>query len=593
VISPPQDNPAPGLIIADDDARLGDAEGAYFALLGPDDVRRWGKTHRWLPALPPEDRDATLDDYLSCMSQLDGHNYAKPAYWRTALGIRDVEKSILFNGLDQLWRLRALLDKRRAGDGDIALLVSDPEFATLAGELALRSGWRVSIQLKPLWQRWFSRLRARWQGLRYVLSLAAPMGARRPPVPASADLIIATVSTLDRVQSSEAPRDFIFGQLPDQLAAKGKNVAMFAQLVGETRLADGGSGADSPFPIRTFGDLTGPLDAIWSFARALISPIRAPAIASALGIDVKRLIGADVERARWQDLPANMLLERALGKLTKRSPNAVLLHSFENNAWESVCQDLARSFRLRSVGLQHNALIRSHLKLYRNAKRPAPDAIIVSGPIYQRLLQDEFGYDATRLVCGFAVRQFDIHSKRAKSSPTGEPQQVLVMLQEALTSPIFLELVRKAFKGAKGLTVTLRSHPAVPIADILESSRLRLRPPFRKSRSESLYDDLDFHDIAICGGTTAELEAVAFGVPCVFVDTGETVSSNPLFAEPALNAVARDAVELRAACEKLAALPAREFGEQHRAARAFVEGAFRAPTSKAFNQILKTLTPHA
>ena len=238
MISPSQDKPAPRLIIADDEAKLDGAEGTYFALLGPDDLRRWGKTHRWLPVLPREIRAATLDDYLSCMSQLDGHNYAKPAYWRTALGIRDVEKSILFNGLDQLWRFRALLGKRGADDGDVALLVSDPEFAKLAGEIASQSGWQVSIQLKPLWTRWFARLLGRWQGLRYVLSLAAPMGARRPPIPASADVIIATVSTIDRVQSPAAPRDFIFGQLPDQLAAKGRNVAMFAQLVGETRLSD-------------------------------------------------------------------------------------------------------------------------------------------------------------------------------------------------------------------------------------------------------------------------------------------------------------------------------------------------------------------
>ncbi len=588
-----QDKSTPRLIIADDEARLGSAKSAYFATLGSDDVHRWGNAHRWLPGLPQDERSATLDDYLRCVGELDAHNYTKPAYWRTALGIRDVDKSIFFNGLDQLWRLRSLLAKTQQGGGDIALLVSGAGFAKLAGELASKNGWRVSIRLKPRWHGWWSRLHNRWQGLRYALSLVAPLGTRRPTVPASADIIVATVSTLDLIRSSEGPRDFIFGKLPDQLATKGRNIAMFAQLVGETRLPDGGSCSDASFPIRSFGDLTGPLDAIWSFCRALLSPIRTPAITSDLGLDMKSLIRSDVERARWQDLPANMLLERALSRLIKKSPKAVLLHSFENNAWESVCQDLAQRFGIKSVGLQHNALIRSHLKLYRNARRPAPDAIIVSGPVYQRLLRDEFGYDSARVVCGFAVRQFDIYSNRAKTSPPGEPQRILVMLQEALTSPLFLELVRTAFKGAKGLTVTLRSHPAVPIGDILQNSRLRLRPPFRKSTSQSLYDDLGSHDVAVCAGTTAELEAVAFGVPCVFVDTGETVSANPLFSEPALNMVTGGAVELRGACEKLASLPSREFTDQHRAARAFVEGAFNAPTAKGFNRILETLTPDA
>ena len=588
-----QDRTSPRLFIADDEARLDGAEDIYFAAVGPDDVGKWGNTKRWLAGLGQEKRGEALKDYLACMERLDARNHARPAYWRTALGIRDVEKSLLFNGLDQLWRLEQLLLRPRKGDNEIRLLASDPDFARLAGKLAAKHGWQVTIRLQPIWLRWWSRSRDRWQGLRYLLSLAAARGASRPPVPVSADIIIATVSTLDRIDSSEAPRDFIFGRLPDQLAAKGKNVVMFAQLVGETRAKHRDGPPNAPFPIRTFADLAGPFDALWSFVRAQFSPIETLPVVSSLGLDLKRLIASDIARARWQDLPANMLLEHAMGRLIQASPDAVLLHSFENNAWESVCQDLARRHGIKSVGLQHNALIRSHLKLYRNAMRPAPDAIIVSGPVYRQLLHDEFGYDTRRLVCGYAIRQSNIFSEPSKSAPPGEPQRILVMLQQALTSPLFLDLVRMAFKGAKGLTVTLRPHPAIPLGQMLEGTALRLRPPFRKSTLGTLQEDLDAHDIAVCGGTTAELEAVAQGVPCVFVDTGETISANPLFAEPALNVVAGDAVELRAACERLAAMPTQDFAEQHRAARAFVEGAFSPPSPTRLNTVLEILRPDA
>ena len=587
-----QDQAPPHLVIADDEEKLGGTEISYFAALGPDDARHWGLTHRWLPGLPPDERSAALDDYLSCMERLDTLNHTRPAYWRTALGIRDVEKSTLFNGLDQLWRLQHLLRSARSGS-EFALLVSDVEFAGLAGEVATRNGWRVSTLLKPRWRRWWSRLHGHWQALRYLLSLAAAPGTRRPPVPASADIIIATISTFDRIRTNEGQRDFMFGQLPDQLAAAGKKLIMFAQLVGERQPSGSDARPSVTIPVCTFADLTGPIDAFWSFFRAVFARVSAPSVISTLELDLRRLIASDLARARWQDLPANMLLEQALGKLIKASPNAVLLHSFENNAWESVCQDLARSFGTRSVGLQHSALIRSHLKLYRNAVRPAPDAIIVSGPVYQQLLQDEFGYDADHLVCGFAVRQFEIYSQSAKTSPAGKPQRILVMLQEALTSPLFLDLVWMAFKGANGLTVTLRPHPAVPLGDMLQNTQLRLRPPFRQSTLKSLYEDLNAHDVAVCAGTTSELEAVALGVPCVFVDSGETISANPIFAEPALNMVANDAVELRTSCEQLAALPTQEFEAQYHAARAFFEGAFSKQSPKGFNAIRKTLTPNA
>ena len=585
-----QNQTAPRLVIADDETGL---DGAYFAALGPDDVKRWGNSQRWLPGLDRQKRSAALADYQACMEKLDARNQAQPAYWRTALGIRDVEKSLLFNGLEQLWRLEQLLRRPRKGKHEIHLLASDPAFARLARRLAARNGWQVTVRLQPVWRRWISRLRERWQGLGYLLSLAAPRGTKRPTVPGSADIIIATVSTLDRITGDSGPRDFIFGQFPGQLAAKGKRVAMFAQLVGETRMPEGVSRSTDPFPIRTFADLAGPLDALRNFFRAQLARIHAPKSRSSLGLKLTGLIASDIARARWQDLPSNMLLEHALGQLIKASPNAVLLHSFENNAWESVCQDLARRHGIKSVGLQHNALIRSHLKLYRNAMRPAPDAIIVSGPVYRQLLCEEFGYDTDRLVCGFAIRQLNIFSDPPKSAPPDEPQRILVMLQQTLTSPLFLDLVRLAFKGAKGLTVTLRPHPAIPLADMLQGSALRLRPPFRKSSLESLQEDLDAHDIAVCGGTTAELEAVAHGVPCVFVDTGETVSANPLFAEHALNVVAGGAVELRAACEHFATMTTQEFTEQREAARTFVEGAFSPPSAARFKAVLETLRPHA
>ena len=582
----------PHLTITDDEEKLAGSGASYFAALGTDDSLRWGQTHQWLPGLPLEKRSAALEDYRNCMEMLDMRNHARPAYWRTALGIRDVEKSILFNGLDQLWRLQHLLEQA-SGDGELALLVSDSGFAGLAGKLASRNGWRVSIQLKPYWRRLLSRLYGHWQAIRYLLSLVAAPGARRAPVPASADIIIATISTFDRIRGGHGQRDFMFGQLPDQLADNGIKLVMFAQLVGERQPSGDDPRPSASIPICAFADLTGPVDAFWSSFRALTARLNAPRFFSTLGMDATCLIGSDMARARWQDLPANMLLERALSKLIKGSPNAVLLHSFENNAWESVCQDLGQKLKIKSVGLQHSALIRSHLKLYYNAVRPAPDSIIVSGPIYEQLLQHEFGHDAERLVCGFAVRQFAIYSQSAKTSAAGEPRRILVLLQEALTSPLFLDLVWLAFKGANGMTVTLRPHPAVPLDHMLQNTQLRLRPPFRESTLRSLYEDLDAHDIAVCAGTTAELEAVALGVPCVFVDNGETVSANPIFSEPALNMVANDAVELRAACEKLAALPIRQFNDQFRAARAFFEGAFSKQSPDRFNAILKTLTPHA
>lgn len=560
----------------------------YFAALTPEDVERWGADTARLPGLPRSVSVELLRDYRSYVGALDSINRNHPAYWRTPLGIRDTEKSLLLIGLDHLWRLDHLLSQD--GGADIVLLTSDPGFAQAAAAVARTRGCDVTLQTPSRWQQAVRQLRGFASAGRYLLSLSGGGGCvRRPDRPRDAEIIIVTATALAHLERPEGPRDFIFGSLPEDLLAQGLSVVMLAQLVGETGSVSAAGRASHAYPARMMSDLTGPVDACISLLRAATARVECRGARSALGIDVTPLVHSDIARARWRDLPGYMLLETALGRLIETSPRAVLLHSFENNAWESVCHDLAARHRLTTIGLQHNALLRSSLKLYQNPARPQPDLVVTTGEEYRRLLIEEFGYEPDRVIAGFATRQPALQGGMLKQAPPSAVSKILVLLQGPHASAQLLGLLRDAFAGGAQVTITLRPHPAIPLAVILKNAALQLAPPFRESEAVSLVADLAAHDVVVTCTSTAAMEAVAQGVPAITVDIGEMAEGSPLFACPALNVMVDSAAALRLACEHFVHMPADEFHHQAAQARRFFDSAFAPRTADKVADIVSQI----
>jgi hypothetical protein len=561
---------------------------SYFAALVPGDSERWAGHCAPLPKLPRDVLAKLFDDYQHCIRSVDLANQRQTAYWRTSLGIRDTEKSLLLIGLDQLWRFDCLLSQEGCPD-EVVLLTSNQSFAAVAAELARRRGCIVAVEPQPWWSQKLRYLRGVAGAGVYLLSLAGRIGARRPKRPRNADVIIATVSSLAQLEQPDGPRDFIFNGLPDDLIAKGLSIAMFTQLVGRTGPVSDQGRASHPYSIRIFKDLTGPIDVCVCLLRAAVARFDSPSSKSALGVDVAPLVRSDLARARWLELPSYMLLEVALRRMAASSPNAVLFHSFEGNAWESVCHDVARQYGLRTAGLQHNALLRSSLKLYRNALRPSPDVILTSGEEYTRLLISEYGYEPDRVVSAFATRRNEAKKDLLRSKSTSEVQRILVLLQGAHASSRLLAVLRDAFGGSASKTVTLRPHPAITLRAILNNGKIRIEPPFRESQETSLAADLAEHDVVVAYSSTAAMEAVGQGVPAIIVDVGDMAAGNPLFACKALNVVVDSGLALRNACDYFASMTLEEFTRQSSEARHFYEGALSARNPESVERVASVL----
>lgn len=542
-----------------------------------------------LASLPPLTENGQRDflaDYRSIMDGFDATNARSDAHWYSALGSRNTQNSSLYQGLEQLWRLDQQLTRLDAQGSPLGLVIPERRMLRPVRQLAQLRGIRTQLRDGFPARRWLDPLRRPWGALRYLLILCDYGRMHGDYGPAGNDVLIVTVSTGEFLQPERSVRDFIFSELPADLAKAGHKVLMVTQLTGQIQPAAGRAHTLPPPPIRTLVDLARPRDVFSAILRAASWRPAVKRVRSRLGIDLASLLRHDIQTCRWRDLPTAFLLRKVLDRLLDRNPHAVLAHPFENNGWEHACQSAAQARRSSTVAFQHNALVPSSEKIYASRRRPHPDRIIAMGPAAKAMLCDRFGYSSAGVSVGYAMRQSAVYRQVPKTAPPQTVKRIVVLLQGTADSVALINLLVDAFSDQGEYLVTLRPHPAIPLAGQLQKTKLdELRPPFRASSKSDLYADILDHDVAVSAGSTAGWEAVALGVPTIHVDLGFAASNNPMFAEPALCRTAHNAEELVGALRDISGLSDSQFKAEAHCARRYFEECFSMKNDDAFKRI--------
>lgn len=547
-----------------------------------------------LPPLIEAAQQGFLTDYRNILDGLDAANAQSDAYWYSALGSRNTKNSSFYSGLEQLWRLDQLLMQRDGQGSTLGLVVPERHMLQPVQQLARLRGIKTRLQGGFPARRWLHSLRRPWGGLRYLLTLCDYGRGHGDYGPGGNNALIITVSSDALLQSEDSVRDFIFGEFPFDLAkAACKNLTV-AQLTGQIQPAAGRAHGLPPPPIRTFVDLARLRDVFSAILQAAAWRPAVGTVESRLGIGIASLLHQDVKTCRWRDLPAAFLLRKILDRMLDRNPQAVLAHPFENNGWEHACQSAARAKGHLTVAFQHNALAPSSEKIYASRHRPHPNRIVAMGEGAKAMLCDRFGYKEDAVRVGYAMRQSAIYSHAPKTVAPQAVSRILVLLQGTADSVALLNLLADAFPDQSEFLVTLRPHPAIPLAGQLQKTRLsELRLPFLASNKSDLYADILDHDVAVFTGSTAGWEAVALAVPVVYVDLGSPASSNPMFADPALCHTAHNAEELMDALQDIAAFNEDRFKAEAARARQHFEDCFSRKTDDAFRRVMALLQPES
>jgi hypothetical protein len=359
-------------------------------------------------------------------------------------------------------------------------------------------------------------------------------------------------------------RDPHFGSLPRLLRGAGQRVAYVPHFLPGTPVEPVARGLLATGETLIFPELF--LDhAELASCRASAERF-APAIpgdAELGGVPVAALAREQVDSLRWMHAIVLSYESVVRGLVASGVSPERVFFPYEGHSWEQV---VCWAFRRQApgtklIGYDNVNFSRLALSMYPAAseygRRPLPDRVVTNGETFRRVLEDEgFPSESIRVGCALRHDYLWAEERTAPRERSGDgPTRVLVAA--SIDSGQTVELVEAAlaaFGGDERYRVIVKLHPAVDRPTVLGL----LGPAARAHNVE--FDDapmpelLERADVLLYKYTVVCYEALAHGVPCVFVKSETGLDLDQLEPFPELRRAARTAEELRAAMSELTAM---------------------------------------
>ncbi|HEY2602620.1 MAG TPA: hypothetical protein VGI67_13770, partial [Thermoleophilaceae bacterium] len=248
---------------------------------------------------------------------------------------------------------------------------------------------------------------------------------------------------------------------------------------------------------------------------------------------------------------------------------------YEGHSWEQVVCWAFRNHApgTKLVGYDNVNFSRLALSMYPAASeyghRPLPDHVVTNGETFRRVLEEEgFPHESIRVGC--ALRHEYLSSEQRKPPPAhagGGATRVLVATSiDSGQSVELIELALAAFAGVDGHRVVVKLHPAVDRPTVLALLGPAARAPNVEFDDAPMPEQLERADVLLYKYTVVCYEALAHGVPCVFVKSETGLDLDQLEPFPDLRRSARTPAELRAAVSELTSMAGDERADWERRA---------------------------
>lgn len=256
------------------------------------------------------------------------------------------------------------------------------------------------------------------------------------------------------------------------------------------------------------------------------------------GMDIREIIEEDRNRDYSElRMPSDMLNYYAIKNMSKKG---ILISRFvdhyENHTSEKVIRIATKEFypKAKLIGYQHSTFSSMHLEYLFSEKEfsilPFPDYIVTNGEIDKELFLG-MGYPKERLVRGGAVRYEYLLSSKVNYRRLNK-EKPTILVTTSINKPDALELMFKVINAfgkeeCKGYKVSIKCHPFMPFEKIRKELNLRIPENFEVSEV-SIPQLIEQADILIYTSSTTSLEAIAQGVPIIYVHSDLMIELDPL-----------------------------------------------------------------
>jgi len=217
-----------------------------------------------------------------------------------------------------------------------------------------------------------------------------------------------------------------------------------------------------------------------------------------------------------------------------------VVYPFENRSWEKMIIYAMRKteqVKQKLIGYQHASITPKHvnymLENHEFSFLPMPDMVVSMGSVTDKLLKEVFGFPAEHVRLGCAFRHDYNIVERCGTQKTGGRFTLLFTLGARVDEYVrTLKFLDKASAYLSGdCCIHIRPHPSYP-PRVLKTA-LGIYSPrntdYQIQSDKGLVDALVSSDVIVYASSTVSIEALALGIPVIYIDFGNFINSDPLF----------------------------------------------------------------
>ncbi len=544
------------------------------------------------PKLTVECSQELRESFKSIVTELSIANAHNKEWWYTWLSSRDRTNSILWSKLEAGIRAKLLLIQTL---DKVEISINDPLVADLIKENAITLGWNTIVKNSDK-VRWLickikNKIKLINQNFKFLGNgwwwcFASRVNRTETKNKFKLfDYIFISIADLETLSSKEPFNDHYFGDLPNKLASKGKKVCVvFIPTGNPTSICQALSRKKSGVSLIPIAQFIRPLDLLKYFLLALKSiniNNQIPKLSNAQ----KKIVKEDINLSAGPII-INKSIERAMKDLLKHSPNARIIHIYENNPWERAIANAAKDGLIKHElrGYLHCAVLESHFKNFIASEelnlRPGPDEIICTGPAARKIFLNLGNHNPKYVTAGCALRGQDILSLPLRDMPPKKITKIIVIMEGLPSMVKLLKFIDEAASIYTHVDFELREHGALPISILIKDAEIKIsnRANLNLSRTGKLEEILKDYDIAIYQGTTAAMAAVAMGLPIIKLNLEESVNDDPLINCISLKRIVNRPEELGSAFTYFENMSYDIFQQEARDARNYIQDYMTPPS---------------
>ena len=289
---------------------------------------------------------------------------------------------------------------------------------------------------------------------------------------------------------------------------------------------------------------------------------------------LKKAIKKDFQSSRFF---YHLFVYRATKTFFKMIRTERVIYPFENHNWEKMMLQAIQEVapQVKTVGYQHAAVPRKQLNFVIGEQEkeimPLPDVLLTTGEAVKTILEKHFHFPTERLRVGCALRQKNIQKPELETRFTPlDVKNVLIALPGKLQEDLaILNHLTPVILGHPDIYFVCKPHPLadqLPLKTHLKTLGVGDNVSFSADKVDSVLKTMD---LVLYTTTTVCLEALLVGIPVCFVDLGEIVDPDPLFAYTGFKWMLKRPDDFQSCIDELKTFTTEAFQQRQQDARTY------------------------